>query len=398
VKQGFVFGPIAFGPMSEVLGRRIPLFFGYFLFALFQIPVALAQNVVTICVGRFIGGFFAAAPLSVVGGALADLWDPIPRAYAICIFAAGGFAGPVAGPIAGGFITQSHLGWRWTSWITLIMAGFFGAIGLLIIPETSAARILQTRAAKLRKETGDESIRAKADAQKLTFNTIRTVYLVRPFKMIIQEPILALITAYMSFLYGIVYLLFEAYPISFMEERGWSLGVSTLPFGAFIVGIIMGACLIAYSTATAFTKSYNLHGKSIPEERLPPMIVGAIALPIGLFWFAWTSNPHISWVPQVLSTALIGLGCMVPFWQGMSYLIDCYGFYSNSAIAVNTMIRSIFGAFFPLFTPIMYHNLGVPWATSLLAFICVAFLPVPVLFYVYGARIRAKSKWAPTGV
>jgi hypothetical protein len=128
------------------------------------------------------------------------------------------------------------------------------------------------------------------------------------------------------------------------------------------------------------------------------MIVGAIALPIGLFWFAWTSSPNISPWPQILSTALIGLGCMVPFWQGMSYLIDCYGFYSNSAIAVNTFIRSIFGAFFPLFTHTMYTNLGVPWASSLLAFLCVAFAPVPVLFYIYGARIRERSKWAPTGV
>ena len=93
--QGFVFGPIAFGPMSEVLGRKPPLMFGFALFAIFQIPVALAQNITTVCVGRFLGGFFASAPLAVVGGALADLWDPIPRSYAICVFAAGGFAGPV---------------------------------------------------------------------------------------------------------------------------------------------------------------------------------------------------------------------------------------------------------------------------------------------------------------
>jgi DHA1 family multidrug resistance protein-like MFS transporter len=186
------------------------------------------------------------------------------------------------------------------------------------------------------------------------------------------------------------------FPVSFYEQRGWSLGISQLPFASFIVGIIMGAGLIAYSTATNFTRAYVKYGKTIPEERLPPMIVGAIALPVGLFWFAWTSNPNISWVPQVLSIALIGLGCMVPFWQGMSYLIDCYGFYSNSAIAVNTFIRSFFGAFFPLFTHTMYHTLGVPWASSLLGFICVVFLPVPILFYIYGAKIRAKSKWAPT--
>jgi DHA1 family multidrug resistance protein-like MFS transporter len=206
---GFVFGPIAFGPMSEVLGRKIPLFFGFALFAIFQIPVALAQNITTICVGRFLGGFFASAPLAVTGGALADLWDPIPRSYAICVFAAGGFAGPVAGPIAGGFITESHLGWRWTSWITLIMAGFLGTVGFFVIPETSAARILQLRAQKERK-AGNIHAYAKADENKLTMKNVVNVYLLRPFIMFSQEPILALITAYMSFLYGIVYLLFEA--------------------------------------------------------------------------------------------------------------------------------------------------------------------------------------------
>jgi MFS transporter, DHA1 family, multidrug resistance protein len=196
---------------------------------------------------------------------------------------------------------------------------------------------------------------------------------------------------------SILYLLFEAYPISFGEERGWNLGVASLPFLAFVVGIMMGTGLIAYSTRTNFTRAYKKHGKPIPEERLPPMIIGAIALPIGLFWFAWTSNPHISWVPQVFSSALLGMGCLVTFWQGMNYIIDCYGFYSNSAIAVNTFIRSILGGAFPLFAPAMYHRLGVPWATSLLAFLCLAFLPVPVLFYIYGTKIRERSKFTPTG-
>jgi len=106
---------------------------------------------------------------------------------------------------------------------------------------------------------------------------------------------------------SILYLLFESvgilenpqwtyadvaqYPISFQEERGWNMGVGSLPFAAFIVGIAMGTSLIAYSTRTNFTKAFVKHGKPIPEERLPPMIVGAIALPIGLFWFAWSVPP-----------------------------------------------------------------------------------------------------------
>ena len=94
------------------------------------------------------------------------------------------------------------------------MAGLFGAIGWFVIPETSAARILQLRAAKLRKETGNEAFHSKADLEKLTLDRVVSVYLVRPFKMVVQEPILALITAYMSFLYGILYLLFEAVSIT----------------------------------------------------------------------------------------------------------------------------------------------------------------------------------------
>ncbi|KAK7894569.1 hypothetical protein LTR67_006330 [Exophiala xenobiotica] len=342
-------------------------------------------NVETIMLGRFFGGFAASSPLAVIGGALADIWNPIDRAYGVCVFAAAAFSGPVAGPIIGGFVTQSYLGWRWTAWITMIMAALFGCIGYLMIPETSAAKILQTKAKKLRYETKNWALHAKADESPVNAKTLIFVYLVRPFIMIFQEPILALVTAYMSFIYG------------FQEERGWNEGVGSLPFASFIVGIAMGTGLIAYSTRTNFTKAFEKHGRPIPEERLPPMIVGAAVLPVGLFWFAWTSDPHITWVPQVLSVALLGMGCLVTFWQGMNYIIDCYGFYSNSAIAVNTFVRSIAAAGFPLFAPAMYHHLGTAWSTSLLAFLCVAFFPTPILFYKYGAKIRQKSRFKPTG-
>ena len=49
-----------------------------------------------------------------------------------------------------------------------------------------------------------------------------------------------------------------------------------------------------------------------------------------------------------------------------------------------------------MFAAQMYNNLGVPWATSLLGFLTVAFLPVPILFFIYGKRIRQLSRFAPT--
>ncbi|KAK4501637.1 hypothetical protein PRZ48_007446 [Zasmidium cellare] len=388
---GFVFGPIVFGPASEVYGRRVPLFIGYIIFAIFQIPVAVAQNVETIMICRFLGGFAASALLAIVGGAMADLWDPVQRAYAICAFAAGAFVGPVAGPIMGGFIVESYLGWRWTAWITLIMAGLFGLIGLIVVPETSAARILQIRAKEMRYQTKNWALHSKADENTITAKTILTVYLARPFVMIVKEPILALMTAYMSYLYGVIYMLFEAFPVSFHDQRGWSLGVSALPFVSFVVGIVLGAGIMSYSAATNFKRAYIKHGHPIPEERLPPMIVGAVVLPIAFFWWAWTSFPSISWIPQVFATALLGMGFLVSFWQ------DCYGFYSNSAIAVNTFARSLAGAAFPLFSRYMFEGMGVQWGASLLGFICLVFAPAPWLFYKYGARIRARSRFTPAG-
>lgn len=77
--------------MSEVYGRKYPLFLGYFVFALFQIPVATAENVQTVLVCRFLSGLFGSSPLSVVGGALVDFWPPVERGIAMSIFAGANF-------------------------------------------------------------------------------------------------------------------------------------------------------------------------------------------------------------------------------------------------------------------------------------------------------------------
>lgn len=96
---GFALGPLCWAPLSELYGRRIPLFSGYLIFAIFQIPVAVAQNLKTILVCRFLMGVFGCSPLAVVGGALADIWNPVDRAVAVALFSSATFMGPVLGPI-----------------------------------------------------------------------------------------------------------------------------------------------------------------------------------------------------------------------------------------------------------------------------------------------------------
>ena len=78
----------------------------------------------------------------------------------------------------------------------------------------------------------------------------------------------------------------------------------------------------------------------------------------------------------------------------LNYLADAYPTYAASVLAGNDFISSIFGAGFPLFAGAMYRNLGVGWASTLLALLACAFVPVPILLYKYGERIRMASKCA----
>ena len=385
------------GPLSELYGRKPPLFFGFFVFALMQIGVGAAQNVYTIMLCRFSGGVFGSSPLAVIGGALADFWGPVERGFALGLFSGATFIGPVAGPIVGGFVTKSYLGWRWTAWLTLIMAAFFGIISWFICSESYAPVLLQRKASKRRHETKNWAIHAPMDENVVDIHEIIHKYLYRPAIMITTEPILILITLYMAFIYGVLYLFFEAYPITFQEERGWNAGIGALPFIGITIGVVIGVIIITYTSNHRFKRKMQENGgKPIPEERLIAMIIGSFLLPIGLFWFAWTSNPNIHWAPQVIAGIPIGTGIELIFLQGLSYIIDVYLMHANSAIAANTFVRSFAGGGFPLFATAMYHNLGVAWATSLLGFLTVAFLPAPILFFKYGKRIRQMSRYSPT--
>ena len=346
---GFSVGPPVWGPLSELYGRKAPMLIGYVTFAIFQIPVAVAQNIETVMLCRFLGGVFGSAPLAIIGGTLADFWNPVDRGVAIAIFAASTFLGPVCGPIIGSFVTQSHLGWRWTAWLTLIMASTMSLVHLIFIPETFGPVLLQRRARKIRHETKNWAIRSKLDESPLTMSSIVSKYLKRPFEMLFMEPILDLITLYMALIYGIIYLFFEAYPIAFIEVRGWSPGLASLPFLAITIGVILGGLMIAYTSKTRVARKLKETGRIVPEERLIPIIFGGAVFPIGMFWFAWTSHPGTSWVPQVLAGIPIGMGILLIFLQGLNYIIDVYTMNANSAIAANTFVRSLFGAAFPVF-------------------------------------------------
>ena len=84
------------------------------------------------------------------------------------------------------------------------------------------------------------------------------------------------------------------------------------------------------------------------------------------------------------------------FLQSLNYLVDAYLMFAASAIAGNTFLRSLCGAGFPLFARQMFDGMGIQWASTLLGCIALVLAPIPFIFYKYGAKIRAKSAYAPT--
>lgn len=141
-------------------------------------------------------------------------------------------------------------------------------------------------------------------------------------------------------------------------------------------------------------KSLATKGLLAPEERLPPAFIGAVLLTIGFFWFAWTNSPSIHWMVSIAAGVPIGYGMIMVFLPILNYLIDAYTIYAASVLAANASLRSLFGAAFPLFTTYMYQNLGIHWATSVTAFLALACMPMPFIFYKYGPTIRQLCHYA----
>jgi len=206
---GFGVGPMAFAPLSEIVGRRVIYGSTLFLAVLFTIPGAVAKNIGTLLVTRAIAGIAFSAPMTLVGGTLADLWKNEERGVPMAAFSAAPFIGPAIGPLAGGFLADA-CGWRWLYWIQLILSGIAWALITSTVPETYTPTLLAKRAKELRKETGDDKYVTEEDLSKLPLTQRLRTFLLRPFQLLFREPIVFFISVYMSVLYGLLYQFFVA--------------------------------------------------------------------------------------------------------------------------------------------------------------------------------------------
>jgi multidrug resistance protein len=393
---GFGVGPMAFAPLSEVLGRRIIYGSTLLLAVIFIIPSAVAKNIETLLVCRAIDGIAFSAPMTLVGGTLADLWRNEERGVPMAAFSAAPFIGPAIGPLVGGFLSDAA-GWRWLYWIQLILAFVVWILITFTVPETYAPTILARRARKLRASTGDNSHVTEQELDPRTAGERLVVFLVRPFQLLFGELIVFLISLYMSVLYGLLYMFFVAFPIIYQGGKGYSAGKTGLMFIPVAVGVLLSAFCAPLVNKHYLTLVKRHNGRPPAEVRLIPMMLSCWCIPIGLFIFAWTSYPELSWAGPAMGGFPVGFGFIFLYNSANNYLVDSYQHQAASALAAKTFIRSFWGAAVVLFTEQMYDRLGDQWASSLLAFISLACCAIPFLFWKFGARIRERSKYAYAG-
>ncbi|KAL7792000.1 major facilitator superfamily domain-containing protein [Trichoderma ceciliae] len=396
---GIALGPMLLSPLSEFYGRRPIYLASWSMYLIWLIPSAMAKNIETMIVARFFDGLAGSAFLTVSGGTVGDMFARNELQLPMAVFSIAPFIGPSLGPLLGGFINFfAH--WRWTYYVLLIWAGVMWFAIVLIVPETYHPILLRNKARKMREETGDDRWLAPAERAKKAVVQAISTSLQRPFQLLIFEPMCLNLCIFTAILLGILYLFFGAFPLVFGTNHGfnlWQIGVTFVGIG---VGMIIGVLTdpvwhrIRSGLMERLEQETGVPGSSEPEFRLPPAVLGSVLVPIGIFMFGWTTYSSVHWIVPIIGSAIFGTGNLLVFSGIFTFLVDAYPLYAASALAANAFVRCSFAAVFPLFGTQMYEKLGYQWASSLLAFLTVAMMPFPYIFFRYGKKIRSKSRFA----
>jgi len=322
---GFAFGPTLWAPLSELRGRRLPLVVSMFGFAVFNTATATAKDLQTILICRFFGGFFGACPLAVVAAVFSDMFDNRTRGIAVTLFSMAVFTGPLLAPFIGGYIVESHLGWRWTQYLVAILGWVAFGLDFLFLSETYPPVILVEKAAELRRRTLNWGIHAKQEEIEIDFSELINKNFSRPIRLLLFEPIVTLLSIYMAFIYGLLYLFLTAYPFVFQGVHHFNAGQSGLAFFGMITGQLLAGVAVLLQQPWYQRKLAANNGVPVPEWRLPSVIAGGVTFAAGIFWFGWSGyKPSIHWIVPTLSGLFTGFGLMSIFLQSLNYLVDAY--------------------------------------------------------------------------
>ena len=215
--------------------------------------------------------------------------------------------------------------------------------------------------------------------------------LTRPLMVLIKSPIVLILAGFVSWVYGLFYLLFATVSSTFTDSYGWSAEISGLAYLSLGAGLFIGVITVARTSdraILALTKKNN--GVYEPEMRLAPMIFFAIIVPITFFWYGWAADKHAPWIVTDLGLVPFGIAISGVFVLAQTYFVDAFPTHAASVVAAAIFLRSVSGALLPLAAPPLYASLGLGWGNSILGFLGIIMIPAPYLLWKYGEIIRNK--------
>ncbi|KAL5339033.1 major facilitator superfamily domain-containing protein [Aspergillus crustosus] len=406
---GFALAPMVLAPFSEINGRR-PIFVASgVLFVACIVACGGTRLFGGFLVARFFQGVGGSTFSTMVGGVISDIYHAEDRNTPMALFAGAALFGTGLAPLLSSAIVQ-HTSWRWIYWSHAIVSAVFVLIIFFFFKETRGSVLLSRKAYALNKyyeqlETaghygvlmGDSPKlrrirwKVKSDEQRESLVQMISISLYRPFRMLITEPVVFFFSLWVSFSWAVLYLQFGSIPLVFRTNHGFNLEQTGAVFTSMCVGALVITVISIYQEKLA--TRFNLLPPT-PEARLYFVCIESILMPIGLFWFGWTSSPGTHWISPTIAIAFATMGIFSVYLAVFNYLADTYHRYASSAIAAQSCCRNLLGGVFPLVTNAMFNNLGFPEASSLLGAIGAVLCLVPWVLAVYGGKIRAKSRLA----
>ncbi|KAF2480986.1 major facilitator superfamily domain-containing protein [Neohortaea acidophila] len=393
---GFGLGPMVWSPLSEMpsVGRLKVYLWTAVIFIACQLPIPLSDNIAVILVCRFLTGFFCSPVLAVGGGTVADMFGPATIGYPMACWELATWGGSAVGPTFAGF-TFDRFGYKGPMWELV----FLGVLGLMLIicliPETLPATILHHRAQRLRRGHPHKTFVTYSELQEdrtSLFATMRGL-LVKALALNFHEPIVFVLNLYVALVFAIFFGMLESYPYVFKQEP---YNFNTGQVGLVFLGIFAGGfvSMIAYFIFLWKHQDhcFDENGNITPEERLLPAIPSGLFVPLGLFWYGWTT--HIHWIMPTLGGFFFGIGMFTIFMSMLSYLPDAYPSYAATVIAGNCLMRAGLAAAFPLFIIPYYELLGPGVTSSILGGLGVLFMPWPLYLFYRGHQLRMRSREA----
>ncbi|KZO98706.1 MFS general substrate transporter [Calocera viscosa TUFC12733] len=373
--------------LSKFYGRNPIYMSSYGSYFGMSFLVAFSPTMGVFLVFRFLTGFAGSAFFSVAGGSIADLFTPQTIGFPTALYTLSALIGPVVGPlleyqlvlyVKPGIPTGAlaHPNLTGTFYLIIIWSFVKLLMLYLLVPEMHQGSVLRRKAVKLREDLKDPFLYALIEKDKRSVWRVMLQSLKVLFLLIAKECMALFLDIWTALLLGILYLFFEAIPITIEEKYGFDQQSSGLAFLGIGLGMIIGLATQPY-WHSKYVNDVTVAGRAYPETRLPIVKAGALLVPLGLAWFAVTSYSQIHFMVPILGTLVFGIGCFFIFSGVFTFLVEAYRPYAASAMAGNSLIRCLFAAGFPFFAKQMYVSLGTVGATILLATLTLLMLPLP---------------------